>query len=191
MLAQLTGGSAVSGTWVNPTAIVITSITPDGAKFDIVYTSGTQWHGSLEGTTAFTATNLFDPATNDSTGTIDETFTGSIPGVGSGTLRFTEQYSLHQGIVSLDATVVSGTGQLSTVTGTIHFDGTSDDQGIGNGTYAGTLQLPPPTSSTSTTSTTAPSTTTQVPAPTTTTTSVAVSASNGTTSSAATPHFTG
>ena len=128
---------AVAGKWANPTA----AITLSSAGGVIKQRSGSVWTGDLDGKTTFNAVLHADPKTAGVlVGTIDEVFTGSVRGIGQGRLFLSEQItdSANGGVI-VDATIVRGDAELKGVTGHLHFTGTSNIQGIGDGVYAGSL----------------------------------------------------
>jgi hypothetical protein len=110
---------------------------PDGETATFTVTSGTTWHGDLEGDTELTMDGVLDLTTNASSGTIDETFTGTVAGIGRGHLHLSETFTIDPtGAIEIDATVLDGDGDLSDVAGTMHFVGTGDPvTGEGGGTY--------------------------------------------------------
>ncbi len=74
----------ITGSFVDP-GPVLGAVTPDGSRFRVDLTGGTQWSGQLSGTSTYTGTVWSDgipPAAVN--GIVHETFTGSLAGVGSG-----------------------------------------------------------------------------------------------------------
>jgi uncharacterized protein (DUF2147 family) len=128
---------AVTGKWANPTAAITLSSTGGVIK----QRSGSVWTGDLDGKTTFNAVLHADPkAAGSLVGTINETFTGSVHDIGQGHLFLSEEITdSKNGGVVVDATVLRGDAGLKGVTGHLHFTGSSDIQGIGDGTYTGSL----------------------------------------------------
>ena len=103
-------------------------------------TSGfvSDYTGSLTGTAVADFTQLINCKTGTSVGHGTETFTGSLTGVGSGTLTYTDQFTSEFDCVGnfpfnldINSVAVKGTGGLAGLQGKLHFDDTS---------YVGTLQ---------------------------------------------------
>ena len=98
-------------------------------------------------------------------------FTGVVAGVGTGTVTFAEHFTSGptdstpegSGLTLLDADITGATGELRGLTGHLHFEGESDANSVGTGTYVGTIdasQVVPDS-----TTTTVEPTTTSEPAP--------------------------
>jgi hypothetical protein len=94
--------------------------------------------GDLEGTAVADFTQLIDCKTGRAYGHGSETFTGSVEGVGSGTLTYTDQFSSDFDCtvffpfnLDINSVAVAGSGGLAGLQGTLHFDDT---------TYSGTLR---------------------------------------------------
>lgn len=127
----------LTGTYVQP-AVTPTGIKNTGSNTSpFQVDSGTTWHGDLEGQTSFKMQGIVNLQTFATRGTNDETFTGSVATLGSGHLHLQETFSVSStGVLSLDATIVSGDGALSGLRGRMHFAGHSDPlTGAGTGTY--------------------------------------------------------
>jgi hypothetical protein len=125
------------GTYKQP-AVTVEDLTPKGdgtASFRV--DSGTEWHGDLEGQTKLVMHGVTTLKTLANSGTIDEVFSGSATGLGSGQLHFSEKFSVDpNGVIAIDATVVGGTGALKGLHGSMHFAGKGDPvTGEGTGTY--------------------------------------------------------
>lgn len=130
---------SVSGRWVSSEPLTITSMRSLGAGVMFDATGTSHWTGDFQGPTSFSLRAVGD-ATNALHGTIDETFRGTLTGIGTGELHFIEAFrSAPDGQLVIGAVVTSGTGALSQVRGTLRFDGATDPAGVGEGTYAGTL----------------------------------------------------
>jgi hypothetical protein len=130
----------VHGTWTQP-PVQLGNFQPAGdgmVSYDA--TGGTRWDGNLAGDTKFTIKGVASTTTFANSGTIRETFTGKVDGIGEGTLSFVEAFTeTETGALTLYATVVSGTGDLRGVQGVLRFTGQVADAGEGTGTYDGAL----------------------------------------------------
>jgi len=95
------------------------------------------YSGSLQGTAVADFTELINCKTGRAVGHGTETFTGSVEGVGSGTLTYTDQFSADFDCefffpfnLDINSVAVKGSGGLAGLQGKLHFDDTS---------YMGTL----------------------------------------------------
>ena len=133
-------GVTVSGTYV-ATDFGTTTCVPVGASGFMLRcrTTGfvSEYGGDLEGTAIADFTELIDCKTSRAQGTGSETFTGSVRGVGAGTLAYTDQFSSDFDCTAffpfnldLNSVAVTGAGALAHVQGKLHFDDT---------TYSGNL----------------------------------------------------
>jgi hypothetical protein len=130
---------ALHGTYVQP-PVAFELKTTKGASSPFRGSGGTTWHGDLEGSTTFIMKGVADLKTFASRGTNEETFIGSVVGVGSGRLRLHETFTTSPDRLSLDATIVSSDGALAHLRGRMHFEGPSDPTtGVGHGTYTATF----------------------------------------------------
>lgn len=133
------GPVAVRGAWTDTDPLTVVSAEPVGANLLLTATGSSSWSGSLTGTTTFVLRALVDPA-GRAVGTIQETFVGTVAGVGSGSLHFTEAATQDAGgALRITAIATTGTGDLSGVAGALRFVGTTDPAGVGDGQYVGTL----------------------------------------------------
>jgi hypothetical protein len=105
---------------------------------------GSLWQGSWIGTTAVTAEGTIDLLSGDVDGNIRETFFGVANHVGTGTLRFREQFTIDgtTGAFHLVARIKRGGGDFEGSSGKVHFDGRTLPTGQGAGTYSGHWRLP-------------------------------------------------
>jgi hypothetical protein len=137
--APAAGGSPtlVSGTY-GVTDFGTLSCVPLGAAGFIVRcsTSGfvSSYSGSLTGTTTTTFTQLINCRTGRTQGSGVETFTGSIAGVGSGTLTWRDEFSAGFDCTTFAVSdfsgigvALSGTGDLAGLHGTLSFTETTYD----------------------------------------------------------------
>ena len=130
---------SVSGRWVSSEPLTVTSTRSLGAAVMFDATGTSHWTGDFRGPTSFSLQAVGD-ATNALHGTIDETFHGTLAGIGEGDLHFIEAFrSAPDGQLVIAAVVTSGAGALSHVRGALRFDGATDPAGVGGGTYTGTL----------------------------------------------------
>jgi hypothetical protein len=130
---------AVSGNWAT-SAPVITGAHPAGVNVQLFAVSTAHFQGDFAGTTVFTGKFLIDPQGNIR-GHATEAFTGTVSGVGSGTVLFEEETTVSAaGIVHVDATITHGSGDLAHLSGRLVFDGTSAADLSSAGTYAGQIQ---------------------------------------------------
>ena len=98
------------------------------------------WTGDLAGSTVATATFLIHPDGSVVAAPARETLTGTVAGVGSGTLDFVEEaHGQPDGSTEIDATIVRGTGDLAGLHGRLIFAGICDVSGACVGTYTGSL----------------------------------------------------
>jgi hypothetical protein len=134
----------VTGTWRQPAPAISNRVNAPGHKVaTYTGTGGAVWRGSLSGTTELTLKATVNRATNARRATVVETFTGTLKGVGAGTLRLTgKSTSSSTGALKVTAKVVTGTGALTGMSGTITFTGRVDRSGAGTGAgrYRGTLK---------------------------------------------------
>jgi hypothetical protein len=129
----------VVGTWAT-SAPVITPTHPAGVNVQVIAVATAQWVGDFAGTTVFKGTFLVDPQGNIR-GHATEAFTGTVSGVGSGTVLFEDEVTVSAaGVVHVDATVTHGSGGLVHLSGRLVFDGTSAADLSSAGTYAGQIQ---------------------------------------------------
>jgi hypothetical protein len=132
----------VTGEWQNPDPVGLKGLNPLSGDF---YGTGQSiWTGDLRGTTTFSVkgrTNLLTGATE---GTVDEYFPGKAGRHLKGGMRLLEEFTVAAGTGAfhLIATVDRGTGDFKRASGTITFVGTTATDGVGGGTYDGTLRLP-------------------------------------------------
>jgi hypothetical protein len=112
-----------------------------GVNLKLPSTVDSIWTGDLAGTTVAVATFLIHPDGSSVAAPARETFDGTLFGVRSGTLSFIEEaHGQPDGSTEIDATIVSGTGELAQVRGRVIFLGTCDVSGACTGTYMGQIQ---------------------------------------------------
>lgn len=121
--------------------LTITNVQPSGSGLTFDVAGGDVWTGTLNGTTSYTGTGYLDPATGEGTLRLDETFTGTVRGLGTGTLHNQDFAQFHgDGSNTVEDFIVDGTGQLHGVRGYLHFVGQTDGQdGPSAGSYDGFL----------------------------------------------------
>jgi hypothetical protein len=89
--------------------------------------TGTIVHGDLEGRTTGVTHGVVNTKTLANEGTVTETFTGRVAGIGSGHLNLDELFRVtSRGDLTLTARIVGGDGALAGVSGTMHLTGFSD-----------------------------------------------------------------
>jgi len=129
----------VLGNWAT-SAPVFTGAHPAGVNVQLFAVSTAQFKGDFAGTTVFTGKFLVDPQGNIR-GHATEAFTGTVSGVGSGTVLFEEEATVSAaGIVHVDATITHGSGDLAHLSGRLVFDGSSAADLSSAGTYVGQIQ---------------------------------------------------
>ncbi|MDQ6695989.1 MAG: hypothetical protein M3Z46_00845 [Actinomycetota bacterium] len=132
----------LAGTWVNPTAQMVVATRLLGPDTYLNATGGTDWHGSLEGSTQYDLRGVFDSKTFVGGGALTETFTGRLASGAEGLLLLDETFHFAtDGSLEIVAHVETGTGAFKRARGEITFIGHSDANGVGSGTYAGTLRF--------------------------------------------------
>jgi hypothetical protein len=113
---------------------------PAGINVQLVAVATARFVGDFAGTTVFTGTFILDPQGNIR-GHANEAFTGTLSGVGSGTVLFEEETTVSaSGVVHVAATITHGSGDLAHLSGMLIFDGTSAVDLSSAGTYAGQIQ---------------------------------------------------
>jgi hypothetical protein len=132
--------AAVAGTW-STGPLQVTGVAPVGNSLKLTGVAFSTWSGDLDGAAVADAVFLVRP-NGSSVGIARETLTGSVAGIGSGTLTFVETASgAADGTVVIRATAVKGTGDLTGVRGHLVFRGTCAADGSGcAGTYSGRLR---------------------------------------------------
>jgi len=129
----------VLGNWAT-SAPVITGAHPAGVNVQVFAVATAQFEGDFAGTTVFTGKFLIDPQ-GKIRGHATEAFTGTVSGVGSGTVLFEEEATVSAaGMVHVDATITHGSGNLAHLSGRLIFDGTSAADLSSAGTYSGQIQ---------------------------------------------------
>ena len=127
----------VTGHWLDSEPLTLTGITDLGAGAVITATGSSSWSGSLTGTTTYRI-SAFVTVGGTATGTIEETFDGTIATVGPSELRFTETFTqLPGGAIDIIAVALAGSDQP--LRGLVNFTGVTDQSGVGGGTYSGFL----------------------------------------------------
>jgi hypothetical protein len=129
----------VLGNWAT-SAPVFSGVHAAGENVQIFAVATAQFEGDFAGTTVFKGRFLIDPQGNIR-GHATEAFTGTVSGVGSGTVLFEEEATVSAaGVVHVDATITHGSGDLAHISGRLVFDGTSAADLASAGTYAGQIQ---------------------------------------------------
>ena len=129
----------VSGSWAT-SAPAITRAHPAGVNVQVIAVSTAQFVGDFTGATLFEGKFIVDPQGNIR-GHATEKFTGTVSGVGSGTVLFEEEATVSAaGVVHVDATITHGSGDLAHLSGRLVFDGTSAADLSSAGTYMGQIQ---------------------------------------------------
>jgi hypothetical protein len=129
----------VSGSWAT-SAPAFTGVHPAGVNVQVIAVATAQWGGDFTGATQFQGTFIIDPQGNIR-GHATEKFTGTVSGVGSGTVLFEDEATVSAaGVVHVDATITHGSGGLAHLSGLLVFDGTSAADLSSAGTYMGQIQ---------------------------------------------------
>lgn len=129
----------VSGDW-STTPLVPTGFKQSGVNVKLPGIVLSTWSGDLVGTTVATATFLIHPDGSVVAAPAHESFTGTVGGLGSGTLEFIEEaHGQPDGSTVIGATVVRGTGDLASLEGRLIFVGTCAVDGSCEGTYSGRM----------------------------------------------------
>jgi hypothetical protein len=128
----------VSGTFTGGQTVELPS---PGARLE---SSGeTIYDGGFSGVAPWTAT-YWTSSDEIVRGLADTEFTGSIEGLGSGTLRFAERSQVVDGVWSSTATITSGTESFEGATGTgVFTSGPATADGGTTGTYTWDITVPP------------------------------------------------
>ncbi len=106
----------------------------------VVAVSTAQFVGDFTGATLFKGKFIIDPQGNIR-GHATEEFTGTVSGIGAGTVLFEEETTVSAaGVVHVDATITHGSGALAHLSGRLVFDGTSAADLSSSGTYRGQIQ---------------------------------------------------
>jgi hypothetical protein len=111
----------VHGTFLDPGAS-ITNIQPSGDQFTFDVSGQVQYQGDVTGSSTYSGSGTVDPAANQITMDIKESFTGSIKGIGSGSAVFLDHIVTTEDTSSGDivSLVVNGSGGLAGATGVLH-----------------------------------------------------------------------
>lgn len=133
------GSTAVSGVWsVAPQ--IPTAFKLAGVNLKLSGVSYSSWGGDLVGTTVAQATFVIHPDGRIVGAPVSEEFTGTIAGLGAGTLDFAEEaHAQPDGSTEIAATILGGSGDFANVHGRLIFVGTCDIYGACAGTYSGEL----------------------------------------------------
>ena len=132
--------TSVSGVW-STTPLIPTGFKQAGVNIKLPGVVFSTWSGDLNGTTVATATFLIHRDGSVVAAPSRETLTGTVSGVGTGTLDFVEEaHSQPDGSTEIGATIVSGTGGLAGLHGRLIFLGTCDVSGACAGTYSGQIK---------------------------------------------------
>jgi hypothetical protein len=127
------------GSWAT-SAPTFAGAHPAGVNVQLLATATAQFGGDFAGTTVFTGKFIFDPQGNIR-GHATEEFSGTVSGVGSGTVLFEEEATISAaGVVHVDATITHGSGALGHLSGRLVFDGTSAADLSSGGTFKGQIQ---------------------------------------------------
>ena len=129
----------VLGSWAT-SAPAFAGTHPAGVNLQITGVATAQFLGDFAGATLFKGKFIVDPQGNIR-GHATEEFTGTVSGVGSGTVLFEEEATVSAaGVVHVDATITHSSGDLAHLNGRLVFDGTSAADLSSAGTYRGQIQ---------------------------------------------------
>lgn len=138
--AATSAPTSVSGMW-STTPLIPTGFKPAGVNLKLPGIVLSTWSGDLEGETVATATFILHPDGSVVAAPARETLSGTVSGVGAGTLDFIEEaHGQPDGSTEIAATIVSGTGDLAALHGRLIFIGSCDASGACAGTYTGVIQ---------------------------------------------------
>jgi Protein of unknown function (DUF3224) len=138
--AATSAPTSVSGLW-STTPLIPTGFKLAGVNIKLPGVVLSTWSGDLTGTTVATATFIVQPDGSVVAAPARETLSGTVAGVGTGTLDFIEEaHGQPDGSTEIDATIVSGTGDLAALHGRLIFLGTCDVSGACAGTYTGQIK---------------------------------------------------
>jgi Protein of unknown function (DUF3224) len=138
--AATSAPTSVSGVW-STTPVTVTGFKQAGVNIKLPGNVVSTWSGDLTGTTLATATFIVQPDGSVVAAPSRETLTGTVSGVGTGTLDFIEEaHGQPDGSTQIDATIISGTGDLAALHGRLIFLGICDASGACTGTYTGAIQ---------------------------------------------------
>ena len=131
--------TTVSGTW-SVTPQIPAGLKQAGVNLKLSGVSSSTWAGDFAGTTIAHATFVIHPDGSVVGAPLHEAFTGTIAGLGTGTLDFGEEaHAQPDGSTEIDATIIRGSGDLASVHGRLIFVGACDLDGACAGTYSGQL----------------------------------------------------
>jgi hypothetical protein len=132
--------STVSGTFASTAPPATTCFLAVGASTVLCAEQPFAWTGGFDGTTVADLVLVFRPD-GSSFGPAREVFTGTVAGVGTGTVVFAETATGDPlGNFRVDAVAVSGTGDLAGLHAHLVFVGACDAGGNCSGTYTGVIR---------------------------------------------------
>lgn len=138
-IAAASAPKSVSGIW-STTPLTPTGFKQAGVNIKLSGLVISTWSGDLAGTTVATATFIIHADGSVVAAPALETLSGTVSGVGTGTLDFVEEaHGQPDGSTQIDATIVRGTGDLAGLRGRLIFVGTCDVSGACVGTYTGQI----------------------------------------------------
>lgn len=143
--AQAAAAEHVHGTWQTLVPAALTSFTPseeDPTTGTFTAVGSTEWSGTWTGVTTYTVSGTINLVTNESSGVLQETFTGTTSAAAAGqvgTLSLTERFTLDAaGVLQIRCRIVDGTGPFAGSRGHVDFEGQMLNILEGHGTYSGT-----------------------------------------------------
>ena len=129
----------ISGTY-STSQFVVDGLQQHGLSLHLTGHGTSAWSGSFQGTTTSAGSAVVSLVNGTTRGNLTETFTGSVVGVGSGTIEFRESFFIPAGgNLRLEYVITGGSGALEDALGAGVFVGISAPDGSGSGTYSGTL----------------------------------------------------
>lgn len=132
---------AVSGSWQEVVPVSMTSYTPSaGDPLTGRYQGigSTLWQGTWTGVTHYVMQGTANLVTGAGSGTLQETFVGRSDDGGTGTLDFSETYTLaDDGTLVIQARITGGSGDFARARGSVSFLGQQYGVATGNGSYSG------------------------------------------------------
>lgn len=131
----------VSGQWQTLVPVTLTSYSPstgDPTTGQYEGVGSTLWRGTWTGITTYTIRGNANLVTGAGSGSLTETFVGRSVAGGTGTITFTETYTLDSGgHLRIQARIVGATGDFVRAHGVVTFVGTELGVVTGSGTYNG------------------------------------------------------